>query len=162
MERLGLWAHCTGPAYTASPPGCFPVWHRSFPALRASLLSPWFTAAQAAVGSAVVLSLAGRGLALTVWLHRGRVFPLAHGPALLTAAACCDMVGAAAGLMGALAGWAALSPHPATSPGLSWAGPLTLLAASLHCLAAVLLVRQAGRQRGQRERNETFLKKLQQ
>ena len=151
MERLGLWAHCTGPAYTASPPGCFSVWHRSFPALRASLLS-----------SAVVVSLAGRGLALTVWLHRGRVFPLAHGPALLTAAACCDMVGAAAGLMGALAGWAALSPHPATSPGLSWAGPLTLLAASLHCLAAVLLVRQAGRQRGQRERNETFLKKLQQ
>ena len=167
--RLNPWDLCVRDKVMMTPSrnvtlhGCYSVWDPQLVTGDTRMVQDWFITVPASLLVSASLSLSARAFLFLIWFKKRQIVPLRLGMRLmflcatfdLLAGLClltCTMVFAASVLR---SGW--LTPSSAS---LSWGWACCLASAWAHLATAVLMVREAWRERDRRAVGETFLRSL--
>ena len=167
--RLNPWDLCVRDKVVMTPSrnvtlhGCYSVWDPQLVSDNIRMVQDWFITVPASLLIAASLSLSARAFLFLIWFKKRQIVPLRLGMRLMFLCATFDLLAGlclvtctmvfAASVLGS--GW--LTPSLAS---LSWGWACCLASSWAHLATAVMMVREAFRERARRAAGETFLRSL--
>ena len=163
LIRLNPWDICLSRLeVNSSLGGCYSSWD-----LQLAVMPAWFLLVPASLLLVSSLSLSARAFLFLIWFKKRQIFPLKLGLKLMLSCVvldslsgllllCSTMMFAAAVLSSP--GLSASAPSSALSLSWGWAAGLT--SSWGHLATAILLAREALRERKKREQNENFIRNI--
>ena len=169
--RLNPWDLCVRDRVVMTPSrnvtlhGCYSVWDPQLVSDNDNtrLVQDWFITVPASLLVAASLSLSARAFLFLIWFKKRQIVPLRLGMRLMLLCATFDLLAGLCLLTCTMMFAASVLRSPWLTPSsasLSWGWACCLASAWAHVTTAVLMAREAARERGRRAVGETFLRSM--